>query len=66
MVECIVATRSTPMSAGHLQQCMLWMHAGWRDLVQYILHWIAHGHRQGMTAEATLQALWNYLSRMQR
>jgi len=57
---------STDMSVDEIGRHLEWVHASRRDLVEFLLHWIASDSRDGRTADAMLQTLWRFLSHMQR
>jgi len=57
---------TTAESAQDLCHHLEWVHVGRRDLVHFLMQWMANESREGRTAEAMFQNLWLFLSHMQQ
>jgi len=66
IASAVVRNFTTDMSEVDTAQHLEWVHMGRRDLVHFLLHWIASDSHDGRTADARLQTLWQFLSHMQR
>jgi len=64
IASAVMNAYTTEHSAEQLDHYLQWVHAGRRDLLNFLLHWLSSESQEGREPQAMMQTLWMFLSCM--